>query len=124
VSAARKALPMRALLVLVLILAASPAAAADGKALFEDACASCHLLDGPSTPSGPSLKGVVWRKIADRQDFAYTSALKSLVGSWSPDRLDAFLSNTQAFAPRTSMFFEIQDPAERRAIIAYLQTVH
>ena len=115
---------MRALLALVFILAASPAAAADGKALFEDECASCHLLGKASTPSGPTLKGVVWRKIADRQDFAYTSALRSLVGSWSPDRLDAFLSNTQAFAPRTSMFFEIQDRTQRRAIVAYLQTIH
>ena len=115
---------MRALLVLVFLLTASSAAAADGKALFEDQCAACHLLGDASTPSGPTLKGVVWRKIADRQDFAYTGALKSLVGTWSPDRLDAFLKNTQAFAPRSGMFFEIEDRADRRAIIDYLQTIH
>jgi cytochrome c2 len=114
---------MRAVLGLIFALAAGPALAADGQDAFTDQCASCHTLNGVSTPSGPSLKGVVWRKIADLPDFAYSAALKAKVGTWSPDQLDAFLRNSQAFAPGTDMFFDVQDPAARKAIIDYLGTV-
>ena len=113
----------RAVIVLVWIMLASPARAADGRQAFDADCASCHSLNGVNTPSGPSLKGVVWRKVADLHDFAYTGALKGVIGTWTPERLDAYLSNSDKFAPGTSMFFELQDAAERRAIIDYLKTV-
>jgi cytochrome c len=114
---------MRAVISLLWVALAAPALAAEGQQAFESDCASCHTLNGVSTPSGPSLKGVVWRKVADLHDFDYTGALKGVVGTWTPDRLDAYLKNTQKFAPGTSMFFDIQDAAERKAIIAYLKTV-
>jgi len=113
--------PMRELLVLLLAFAAAPASAADGGRLFNDECASCHSLGPASTPNGPSLKGVIWRKVANLPDFAYTGALKSFGGSWSPARLDEFLKDTQALAPGSSMYFAIRDPADRQAIIAYLK---
>jgi len=103
--------------------AAGRAAASPGQDLYNDECASCHSVGSASTPSGPTLKGVVWRGVASLQDFAYSRALRSAGGSWSPDRLDVFLSNTQAFAPGTDMFFEIYDRDERRAIIDYLRTL-
>ena len=113
---------MRAIAILLLVLAASPALAADGKALFDDECAACHPLGPSSGPYGPSLKGVIWRKIASLPDFAYTGALKAQPGSWSPSRLDAFLKDTQVFARGSGMYFAIQDRAERRAIVNYLKT--
>jgi cytochrome c len=117
-----KARPMRALMVLLAVLAAGPALAGPGEDAFNSQCATCHTLTGVSTPNGPSLKGVVWRKIADLPDFTYSDALKAKVGTWSPDRLDAFLKNSQAFAPGTDMFFDVDDDARRKAIIDYLQT--
>ncbi|HEY5410541.1 MAG TPA: c-type cytochrome [Caulobacteraceae bacterium] len=113
---------MRTLMVLLVLLAAGPALAADGPRLFADQCASCHLPGGASSVSGPTLKGVVWRKVAGRDDFAYSGALKSLGGSWSPARLDGFLKDTQGAAPGAGMFFAIDDPAERKAIVDYLKT--
>ncbi len=113
---------MRSLLVLLVLLAAGPALAADGAGLFADQCASCHLPGGASSASAPSLKGVVWRKVAAREDFTYTGALKSLGGSWSPSRLDGFLKDTQAFAPGAGMYFAIGDAADRKAIVDYLRT--
>ena len=115
--------PLRALLVLLFAAAAAPACAAEGEQLYGDECAGCHSLDTASTADGPSLKGVVWRKVAALPDFAYTPALKSIGGSWSPARLDEFLKDAQVLAPRSSMFFTIGDPADRKAIIAYLKTV-
>jgi len=105
----------------VLALAAAPACAAGfGRDLFDAQCAACHTLTGHSTLSGPSLKGVVWRKIADLSDFKYTASLKAQVGTWSPDRLDAYLRNTQKFAPGTDMFWDIKDASKRKAIIEFL----
>ena len=114
---------MRFLLALLLALTAGAAAAADGKVMFDRECASCHPLSGASAQSGPSLKGVVWRKIAGRSDFAYSAALRGTIGSWTPARLDAFLRDTQTFAPGTDMFWDISDPARRKAIIAFLESV-
>lgn len=115
---------MRAVIVLGWVMLAMPALAASaGQQAFETECASCHTLNGASTLSGPSLKGVVWRKVADLHDFAYSGALKGVIGTWTPERLDAYLGNSDKFAPGTSMFFELQDAAERRAIIDYLKTV-
>jgi cytochrome c len=101
-------------------LSAGPAFAADGGQLFTDQCASCHVLAGASSDLGPSLKGVVWRKVAAQPDFTYSGSLKSLGGSWSPARLDGFLKDSQKFAPGAGMFFTVSDPGDRKAIIEYL----
>ena len=112
---------MRPILVLLLLLSARPALAADGGALFADQCASCHSLAEPSGPDGPSLRGIVWRKVGAQSDFIYSGALKSLGGSWSPSRLDEYLKDTQGFAPGTSMNFVVDSPQDRAALIAYLK---
>jgi cytochrome c len=114
---------MRALLVLLLVLVPIPAAAADGQRLYDDECAGCHSLEPASTAAGPSLKAVIWRKVAALPDFSYSEGLKGLGGLWSPARLDEYLKNTQALAPGTDMFFTIADPDDRKAIIAYLKTI-
>ena len=115
--------PMRALLCLLFVAAAGPAMAAGGADAFERDCASCHPIDGPSSANGPSLKGVIWRRIASLPDFTYSAALKGVGGTWTPQRLDAFLRDTQGFARGTDMFFDIRDAATRRAIVDYLKTV-
>ena len=104
-------------------LLAGPAAAVDGREAFEADCAGCHAIEGPSTPAGPSLKGVMWSDIASRNDFAYSTALRAVVGVWSPERLDAFLKNTRGFAPGTDMLYDVPDVDERRAIVSYLKGV-
>lgn len=115
---------MRAVLFLLLAFAAGPAMAASaGEEAFNSQCASCHSLSAASTLNGPSLKGVLWRKIASLPDFTYSAGLKAKIGTWSPDRLDSYLKNSQVFAPGTDMFWDVHDRAERRAIIDYLKTL-
>ena len=47
-----------------------------------------------------------------------------LTGTWTTDKLDAFLAAPQAMVPSTSMAFEgITDLAARKAIIDYLKTL-
>ncbi len=113
---------MRLPIFLFAALLASPACAADGGQLFADQCASCHVTAGASSEAGPSLAGVIWRRLAARDDFAYSPALKSRGGAWSPARLEDYLKDTQAFAPGTSMYFVVTDAEERKAIVGYLRS--
>lgn len=88
-------------------------------------CGACHAA-GPDggTLIGPTLWDVVGRKVAAREEFEYSDALRKLGGEWTPDRLDGFLADPMGFAPGTRMtYVGIQDPAERRDVIAYLRTL-
>jgi cytochrome c len=113
-----------ALAALLLCLAAAPALAADapdGAQLFEQQCKMCHT--GPSTALAPSLAGVAGAKIAARDDFTYSDALKAKADTWTDANLDAFLANSQAFAPGTKMFVSPQTDENRAALITYLKTL-
>jgi aldose sugar dehydrogenase len=99
----------------------SASSAASGEALYE-ACAACHVPAAAGVPSvGPSLKGVFGRAVASQPGFEYSGALRGLGGSWTKERLDAFLLNPAAFAPGTTMLFGgIPDAGSRASLIDYL----
>ena len=106
------------------VAAAAPAGnstAAEGKELYEGKCGGCHSVD--ANRIGPLHRGVVGRKVASVKDFSYSPALKSLTGVWTPQRLDEWLTNPQALAPGTAMYFMVDDAGQRAAIIAYLKSV-
>jgi cytochrome c len=114
---------MRIVLTFALTLtAATPALAQDGAALFAGQCKSCHTVSGPSSPAGPSLKGVVGRKAATAPGFNYSPGLKAKGGTWTDATLDAYLTGPSAYAPGTKMFARVAQPQARAAIIAYLKT--
>jgi len=106
-----------------LALAALPAAARDGAALFNGQCKSCHGVTAASGPAGPSLKGVYGRKIAGAPAYPYSAGLKAKAGTWGDANLDAFLANPAGFAPGGKMFVKVAKPEDRAALIAYLKTV-
>ena len=113
---------LRALLAAaVLSLAARPAFAADGAALFNLQCKACH--QAASTPKGPALTGVAGAKIAARPDYAYSPALKAKDGAWTDANLDAFLKAPMVFAPGVRMAAAVPADDARAAIVAYLHTL-
>ena len=95
--------------------------AAAGKMLYEAKCGGCHSVE--RNRIGPLHRGVVGRPVASVPGYSYSPALKRLGGSWTTARLDRWLSGTQKMAPGSKMYLEIDDPAQRRAIIAYLGSV-
>jgi cytochrome c len=110
------------------VLAVAGAASAqdttpDPKALFTSKCGNCHsVVEADSTPEGPSLKAVFNRPIASLGDFDYSKAMKAkAAGRWSEENLDAYLTDPGAFAPGGAMYVKVPDPAQRKAIIAYLK---
>lgn len=107
----------------LLALAAAPASARDGAALFNGQCKSCHSITAAGGPAGPSLKGVYGRKIAGAPAYAYSAGLKAKTGTWGDANLDAFLANPAGFAPGGKMFVKVAKPEDRAALIGYLKTV-
>jgi cytochrome c len=94
-----------------------------GATVYEALCAFCHG-DGGGGGQGPPLVGVVGRNSAVVPDYNYSPALKASGLTWTPDRLDVFLTDPQKTVPGTAMPMIVPDPVERRNLIAYLGTLH
>jgi cytochrome c len=94
---------------------------AAGQMLYQAKCTGCHSVD--TDRIGPRHRDVVGRKVASVPGFNYSPAIKKLGGVWTPARLDQWLSGTQKMAPGSRMYIEIDDPTQRRQLIAYLKSV-
>ena len=103
------------------VVAAGPAGVAAGAALFNQRCVACHTITPGQKALAPNLAGVVGRR-AGSTDFAYSPAMKALGQPWTAARLDRFLTAPAQMVPGTRMPIAIADPADRRAIIAFLAT--
>lgn len=94
---------------------------AAGRMLYQNKCGGCHSVDADRI--GPRHRNVVGRAVASVPGYDYSPALKKLGGIWTPARLDQWLTDTQKMAPGSKMYLELDDPAQRRLIIEYLQSV-
>jgi cytochrome c len=93
---------------------------ARGEARFQE-CAACHKLDAGSNGVGPSLHGIFERKAGELSDFRYSPALKRSGIVWSPQTLEAYLTDPQASVPGNRMpYAGMTDPQGRADLIAYL----
>lgn len=93
--------------------------------LFSSRCGGCHTIrDGTGHGIGPDLFGVTVRNVATVPGFGYSPALSGLGGRWTDERLNALLTDPQAFLPGMAMGgVSVSDPGERAAIIAFLKDV-
>lgn len=121
----RHAVPALTLSSVLLVLGApSPAqaqATPDAKTLFQRRCGTCHSLEPGLNMAGPSLAGLVGRKVATVEGAIYSPAMKAHGGVWTLPRLDEYLVNPQTVVPGTSMTFALPDTTERKTILAYLE---
>lgn len=67
-------------------------------ALRRFGCVDCH-----SNPQLPRLAGVFDADIASQPDITYSEALRAVEGTWTRQRLGAFLQSPEDFAPATTM---------------------
>lgn len=125
--APREAIPARLYLVICSLGVAMPAIAltaapaVDGQALYRNKCGGCHSIE--TDRIGPRHRDVVGRQVASVPGYDYSPALKQLGGTWTPERLDTWLSGTQKMAPGSKMYLALDDVSQRRLIIEYLQSV-
>lgn len=89
-------------------------------------CYSCHALEpGKNDLTGPTLHRIVGRTVAAESGYAYSPALTHFAVAnprWTRALLDRFVRDPETLVPDSSMNFHgIDDPAERAALIAYLE---
>jgi cytochrome c len=106
---------------LLLLVFATPSAAADGAWVFALQCKSCH--GAKSTLMGPALAAVAGADIAGRKDFKYSPALVAKAGVWTDAALDAYLARPAGFAAGTRMTTAVPAADNRAALIAYMKTL-
>ncbi|MEH6791068.1 c-type cytochrome [Parasphingorhabdus sp.] len=96
---------------------------AAGKAAFAN-CAACHAIaPDAANGAGPNLFGIVGKPAAQVAGFDYSDALKASGITWTAAELDSFIANPAAKVPGTTMVAgAIGDAAQRKAVIAYLES--
>lgn len=109
-----------ALFLFLAALAAIPAQGQSRPPAFAQ-CASCHSTELGKTVFAPSLYGVGGRKAGSLPGYDYSPALKNAKITWNAATLNRWLASPQKTVPGTRMpLGGIQDPATRRALVAYL----
>ncbi len=88
-------------------------------------CRACHDLQPSEIEKiGPNLAGLIGRKAAADAAFAYSPALQAAASKlvWDKATLDRWLEKPAAVVPGNTMAFAgISNPADRAALLAYLE---
>ncbi|MEI6533864.1 MAG: cytochrome c family protein [Verrucomicrobiaceae bacterium] len=114
---------------LALVAVANPASAdsdADqGKQIFKK-CAACHSVADRTNRVGPSLLGVVGRRVASVTNFNYSDSMKEYGATgavWDEKTLYLYLTDPKAIVARTKMAFPgLEEQSDRANLIAFLNT--
>lgn len=88
------------------------------------ACAVCHSLEpNDNTRAGPTLHGILGRRIGTAHGYDYSQALIALDIVWSPETVAAlFEFGPEAYTPGSRMPEQrLTDPADRAALVAFLE---
>jgi len=102
---------------------------AEGHEIYNLVCHLCHSDQKGVNRIGPSLYGVVGRKVASVPGYSYSEAMRKFGQvwgrTWTPEELDHYLTDPQKWIPGVNMHYSgLKHRANRRAIIAYLSTLH
>ncbi|MCC6172461.1 MAG: c-type cytochrome, partial [Gammaproteobacteria bacterium] len=101
---------------------ADPAADLKRGRLLYIQCRACHELKADQPHKvGPNLHGIMNRKAAAADGFAYSPALKGATLTWDQATFDRWLEKPSAVVPGNAMAFAgIANPKDRAALIAYI----
>lgn len=95
-----------------------------GADVFAEECGDCHSAKEGKAKKGPPLFGVNSRKAGSVADFAYSDAMKQSAITWSPEKIDAYITAPRKVVPGGKMKYDgLADAAARTDVIAYLMTL-
>jgi len=85
-------------------------------------CAACHsIAQGGGNKIGPSLWGVLGRKVGSLPDYKYSKAMTAYGKSWSFEEMNGFLIKPKEWIKGTKMAFAgLKNEKDRAAIILYM----
>jgi cytochrome c len=93
-------------------------------------CTQCHKFEPGAESTGPSLYGIIGKRIAAEPNFKYTTGPGSMTayaeehGTWTYEAFDHYIENPKKAAPGTAMnFIGLRRESERANIMAYLRTL-
>lgn len=92
-----------------------------GKQLYETQCLECHAVDHHRI--GPLHQGVMGRQAGSAPGYDYSTGLKRSTIRWTPETLDRWLADPDAYVQNQQMDFKVEDAQERADLIAYLATL-
>jgi cytochrome c len=120
----KKSLAISAVALLVSVGAASAQDAANGEKVFNK-CKACHAIgEGATNKVGPQLNGVIGRKAAAVDGYAYSPALKKAADEGlvlTEENIAKWVAGPKAFVPGNKMsFVGLQKEEEVKDVIAYL----
>jgi cytochrome c2 len=98
----------------------SPRTATHGELVFRTYCSACHSLDTATALVGPSLRGVVGRKVGSTS-YAYSGALTGRSEVWSSRRIVEFAVSPSGMYTGTAMPPVPLTPEDRRDLGSYLE---
>jgi len=75
-----------------------------GKKVFRK-CKACHVADSAKNKVGPTLQGVIGRKISAVDGFSYSKAFQESDITWTAENLAKFLTKPREFIKGTKMSF-------------------
>jgi len=98
--------------------------AAAGKIVFKK-CMACHSADKDQNKVGPHLVGIVGRKAASIEGFAYSDAMKAKGAEgliWDEANITAYVKAPKEFIPDNKMAFAgLKKDDEIANLLAYLK---
>lgn len=101
--------------------APDPALVAAGEPVYAANCGVCHA--NQTTGIAPGLGGLMGRQ-AGAETFPYSEAFLAADFTWTPEQLDAFLTDPRATVPDNLMaFYGLPSADDRAALIAYISTL-
>ena len=119
----------KSLIALALLAGSTIAANAVGDpkagAMVFKRCAVCHTNDkGGGDALGPNLFGVVGRKAASREGFAYSGPLRKAGLVWNEASLTKWAAGPARMVPGTKMAFPgLTSKKQQADVVAYLGTL-
>ncbi len=136
-----KYLPLAATMVLLSAPAFAEGDAANGEALFNRQCSTCHVVEneagevlaGRAAKVGPNMYGVVGRTPGTYPEFEYGDSMVAYGETgvvWGEENLVAYLQDPTDFLrtalddrrARGKMAFQLRDPQDAADVFAFLTT--
>ena len=136
-----KYLPLAATMVLLSAPVYAEGDAANGEAIFNRQCSTCHVvvndagetLAGRAAHVGPNLYGVVGRTPGTYPEFGYGDSMVAYGATgavWGEDNLPVYLQDPTDFLrtalddrrARGKMAFQLRDPQDAADVFAFLST--